>query len=335
LNRRDKSRPFMLWSSWIKPHPPFESPAPWSKLYRPEEVGHPYRPEDGAEFLTLWNKIQNRYKWRDAGIDENLMRTMRAAYLGCISFIDYNIGRVLAALGDEVDNTLIIFASDHGELLGDYNSVGKRCMIDASVRVPLIVRWPKNFNAGAQCDTPVSLLDIRPTFLAAAGIKDDKQTRGSDLAAVAAGEEKDRAVVSQFQKKDLGLYMLATRDRKYVYSAADRKELLLDISGDALSAEEKIMDALAETAAFRKQLTGILENDGIEYASGNGGWKEYPAPDLGLDDPDCGLLYQDSARGGEVLQERINELPEEYRRDVYKTGEDAIQLILGTINLTK
>ena len=264
------------------------------------------------------------------------MRTMRAAYLGCISFIDYNIGRVLAALGDEIDNTLIIFASDHGELLGDYNSVGKRCMIDASVRIPLIVRWPKNFNAGAQCDTPVSLLDIRPTFLAAAGITDDHSgVHGSDLATIAAGEEKDRAVVSQFQKKDLGLYMLATRDRKYVYSAADRKELLLDISGDALSAEEKIMDALAETAAFRKQLTGILENDGIEYASKNGGWKEYPAPDLGLDDPDYGLIYQDSPRGGEVLQERINELPEGYRRKVYKTGGEAIQLILETINLTK
>jgi arylsulfatase len=79
LKRRDSNRPFFLWSSWIKPHPPFESPVPWSQLYRPEETGYPYTPENSEELLCIWNRIQNRYKWRDNGRDGNLMRTMRAA----------------------------------------------------------------------------------------------------------------------------------------------------------------------------------------------------------------------------------------------------------------
>jgi len=340
LKSRDTSRPFFLWSSWVKPHPPFESPVPWSKLYRPEEVGYPYCPENSSDMLSIWNHIQNRYKWRDNGCDGNLIRTIRAAYMACISFVDYNIGRVLDELGDELDNTLVILTADHGEMLGDYGSFGKRCMLDPSVRVPMLVRWPKNFKAGAQCDTPVSLLDIWPTFLSAAGADDAAaQGFGSDLQKIAGGKESDRAVISQFQQKDLGLYMLAKRNLKYVYSAADRKEWLLDISAPEMSMEERDVTAdpqyAEELADLRTQLLVQLETGVFPEVVENSEWTLYSQPDFGLDDPDTGLIYQDDPNDGELLQERINRLPEGYRRNVYKKGRETIGLIVDAIELTK
>jgi arylsulfatase A-like enzyme len=340
LKRRDIQRPFFLWSSWVKPHPPFESPVPWSKLYRPEEAGYPYTPENGDELLNIWNRIQNRYKWRDNGIDGNLVRTMRAAYMACVSFVDYNVGRVLEELGDELDNTLVVLTSDHGEMLGDYGCVGKRTMLDPSVRVPMLVRWPKHFSAGKQCDTPVSLLDIWPTLLNAAGAPDvAAEGYGSDLAGIAAGADPDRAVISQFQRKHLGLYMLSNRKRKYIYSAYDRKEWLLDISGPAMSLEERNLtddpQSAGELAFMRQQLIDRLREDRASGAVENGRWKEYPQPDLGLDNPDYGLIYQDDPKNGELLQQRIDELPEEYRREVYKKGRAALGIVLDVIELTK
>ena len=102
----------------------------------------------------------------------NLLRTMRAAYYAAISFIDYQVGRILDSLESEgeLDNTLILYTSDHGELLGDYDCYGKRSFLDAAARIPLLVRYPERFEANAQCDTPTSLVDVLPTSLGAAGL---------------------------------------------------------------------------------------------------------------------------------------------------------------------
>ena len=98
LQRRDPSRPFFLWSSFIKPHPPFESPIPWNRLYKPVEMPYPHMPPGYEHLLTFWNHLQNRYKYRDQGLDGNLVRLTRAAYYAAISFVDYNLGRILAQL---------------------------------------------------------------------------------------------------------------------------------------------------------------------------------------------------------------------------------------------
>jgi arylsulfatase A-like enzyme len=131
--------------------------------------GTSFRSRGFERVLTYWNRAQNRYKYWDGGYDRLLSKTIRAAYYACISFLDFQIGRILESLGGQAGNTLIVFSSDHGELLGDYGSFGKRCMLDAAARVPLLVRWPKAFRAGARCATPATLLDLWPTFLSAAG----------------------------------------------------------------------------------------------------------------------------------------------------------------------
>ncbi len=305
LQERDRERPFFLWTSFIKPHPPFEAPAPWNKLYRAADMLPPRRPEGFEQLLTYWNRRQNRYKYRDKGYDEMLFRAMKAMYYACISFIDFNLGRILAALGDEIDNTLIVFTADHGELLGDYGSVGKRTMLNPAARVPLILRPPDATPGGLLVHRPVSLLDIFPTFAAAAGADDPPPSaEGADLLALAAGDVQREVVYSQYSEGNTGLYMIASRDHKYIYSAADHKEWLFDLRIDPdetmnFAGNPRYQGQLAE---LRRRIIERFESDGYEQAVQAGAWREYEPPVFPDPAGDDGLLFQDPPQLPDLLR---------------------------------
>jgi hypothetical protein len=174
--------------------------------------------------------------------------------------------------------------------------------------------------------------------MAAAGVE-EAPAPGADLKRIADGEQAGRAVLSQFQQKNLGLYMLATRKWKYIYSAADKTEFLIDVSGPAMKVDGRNVAGdpqyAGELAAMRSQLIARLEKDGYTDATENGQWKAYDVPDFGMSDPDFGLIYQDDPEDGGLLQKRINELPEGYRRKVYKTGRESVALIANAMDLTR
>jgi arylsulfatase len=304
LKGRDTERPFFLWTSYIKPHPPFESPVPWYRLYRPVEMPLPFLPADYEQLHTWWHTHQNRYKYRDQGMDMNLLRTMRASYYACISMIDYHLGRILAHLDEtgEIDNTLILYTSDHGEHLGDYNCYGKRSFLDVAARVPLLVRYPERFEAGKRHQSPVSLVDALPTFLSAAGLEKEAEHPGSDLASIANGESRE-GVLGQLGREGNGMYMLVDDDYKYIYSAADGAEYLFRKEEHRL--EER---NLAGHGAFNRILCDyrgrLLERfkaDGYDAPIDGDNWREYPPPPPTSSNPDAGLLYQD-ARHQEVVE---------------------------------
>ena len=141
-----------------------------------------------------------------------MARAIRAAYYATISFIDYNIGRILDALGSYIDNTLIILSPEHGEMLGDLGCYGKRSMLNPSVRVPMIARLPGTFPEDFRCDTPTSLLDLYPTYLTLAGDRENRpSTEGISLVEAMKPCHHDRIVFSQFSQSQLGLYMAANR----------------------------------------------------------------------------------------------------------------------------
>lgn len=303
LQRRDRDRPFLLWSSFIKPHPPFESPAPWHRLYKPIDMPLPHLPPDYETLLTHWNRLQNRYKYRDqGGLDWNFIRTMRAAYAACVSFVDYNSGRILQHLREtgELDNTIVIYTSDHGELLGDFGSFGKRSVLDAAANVPMIVRYPERFTPGEVCETVCSHVDVAPTMLEACGVAGIAQHEGLDLAALAAGERPERpGVLVQYCEETGGLYGLVADDFKYTYSAADDQEWLFRRwPGEP---EERSIAAnqagLQTTTQMRQALTGWLRADGYTDVLDGDGWRVYPREERPSVDanPDHGLLYQEGA----------------------------------------
>lgn len=305
LRKRDRDQPFLLWTSFIKPHPPFESPVPWNKLYRAADMLPPRRPEGYESLLNYWNHYQNRYKYRDKGYDEMLFRAMKAMYYACISFIDFNLGRILEALGADIDNTVIVYTADHGELLGDYGSVGKRSMLNPAAKVPMILHGPGVAQPGRQIDQPVSLLDILPTFAAAAGADcPPPSPEACDLLRVAAGDCQREFVYSQFSEGATGLYMIASRDWKYIYSAADRKEWLFDLRIDPgetknWAGNPRYDDKLRE---LRQRLIGRFARDGYDLAIENGAWREYAAPAFPDPAGDDGLLFQDAPHLPDLLR---------------------------------
>lgn len=329
LNTRDSSKPFFLWTSFIKPHPPFESPIPWSRLYRMHEMNEPLRPENFEENQSFWNKVQNRYKYRDSGYDSNLSRITKAAYYSAISHVDYHLGRILDSLGPEIDNTLIVFSSDHGEMLGDYGCYGKRCMLDASVRVPLIIRYPKVFPENAIYSHSTTLLDLFPTFLKTAG-RDLKKydVEGIPLQKLLHTEPKDRFVHSQYSQNSLGLYMSCNRKWKYIYSAADRKEWLFQ-NGDErknLTSKKEYSDTLAK---LRKLTIERFLNDGYHAPVESENWKQFEPPSF-PGDPDAGLLIQDPPD----LEKRFGEFQEHARNSIDK-GSERYNLLSALARISK
>ncbi len=277
LTTRDETRPFFLMASFEKPHPPFEPPVPWNKLYRGAAMTDPKNPPHPEECQTFWNRFQNRYKYRDGGIDRHLLRTMKAYYYAEISFLDSQIGRILEQLERDGlrENTLILFASDHGELLGDYGCFGKRCFLDSAARIPLVLSVP----GGPQnvlCDAPVNLIDVLPTFLSAAGLEVPQACQGADLRAIAASTVPRNATYGQFQSGRWANYMVCERDSKYIYSAPDQREYFFDLVRDPQEMENRAGSTLyaRKIAEMRaKALDYFAEAEG---AVENGGWKAYP-----------------------------------------------------------
>jgi arylsulfatase len=326
LRNRDMNRPFFLMSSFLKPHPPFESPTPWNKLYRASEMQPPFVPAGSDSIRTFWNEFQNRFKYRGAwGTDEMLMRAMRAAYYSCISFVDFQIGRILRELGESLDETLVIFTSDHGELLGDYGCVGKRTMQEVSVRVPLLARFPGVFPSGIRCRKPVTLLDVHETFLAAAGVSNGHHSTERQSLVRLLTDDQPRVVFSQFQQRRFAQYMASDGRWKYVYSAPDRKEILVDLESDPMESRNLAgtEDGARPLKCLRDQLWDRFNESGYADAVDGRTWREYDPPTLSTN-PDDNLIFQDAAD----TDERLRALGSGYYRPSAHTLEE------GTRSLT-
>ena len=290
--------PWLLFASFIHPHPPFAPPCPWHKLYRAPLMPLPNVPQDWEALLTYINRWQNRYKYRDQGIDRNLIRSIRAYYWAAISFIDYQIGRILGALEKtgQLDDTLILFSSDHGEYLGDYNSFGKRGMHDSAARIPLLARLPGVFDGGKTCHAPASLVDIAPTILSATGANiTSHPLDGVDLAELVAGRSDREMVFGQFQRAGRASYLAVDRRWKYFYSAPDNRDFLFDHAVDPLETRNRAATPFMGDQAdrMRRALIEHLKAGSESAALDTDQWKVYPTLPVPTD-PDAGLLIQDN-----------------------------------------
>lgn len=221
LETCDGHKPFFLMASFIHPHPPFAPPAPWNKMYRSVSED-PYMPEKPDEFAPF---LSDRFTRDKIGISRQDLSLLKNFYYSCISFVDYQIGRILSVLrkrGLDKD-TVIVFSSDHGEMLGDFGTMGKRSMLDGAVHIPLLIRVP-GMPAGRRTDV-CSLVDIAPTLFSLAGIPYEKtDLDGLDLF----GSEHHELVYSQYSTGKNGTYMAASNHDKLVYSGPCDKYFYFD-----------------------------------------------------------------------------------------------------------
>ncbi len=315
IEENKEGEPWYLFSSFIHPHPPFAPPVPWHKLYDPVQMPLPILTADDESMQMFVNKVQNRYKYRDLGRDLNLLRCQKAYYYSCVSFIDYQLGRILDELekSGQLKNTMIVFTSDHGELLGDYQCFGKRSMHNSAAKIPFIVYQDGVFDGGKVNETPVSLVDLAPTFLDVASIDHSKyQMDGSSLR-----EEEKEYVYSIFScyqeaqngsvklipeeykqdpelmKHAFGNYMITDGTWKYIYSAPDRREFLFDLRGGAeVRNRAGVPSCGTEQKRLKQALIDFLEKDGITCLTKDGDWIALPEMKL-PDNPDSGLITQD------------------------------------------
>ena len=301
--QQQSQQPWFLMSSYVHPHPPFAPPAPWHKLYRAFDMPLPNVPADVESLQTYANHMQNRYKYRDQGIDQNLLRNLKAHYYACISFVDYQVGRILDTLEQtgQRDNTLVLLTADHGEHLGDYNCFGKRSMQDSCARVPMLAWLPGRFEGGVRCDLPANLVDVMPTILAAAGCDTAGLAMdGVDLHDLLGGSAERQAVFSQYRAAGTAIYTMVTPRWKYAYSAPDQQEYLFDRLVDPRETRNRVglPSTVSVVKTLRQQMLAWLAAGGEAAAVDGDQWKVYPKIVVSAD-PDSELLIQD--RPGYVL----------------------------------
>ena len=193
--------------------------------------------EDFAEL------VHGRFKLDNMGVSERQIILLKNYYYACISFVDYQIGRIIAKLKEKgmYDDTMILFSTDHGELLGDYNCMGKRTMVDAAAHIPLMIRRPGD--KPRHCKDLVSLVDIPPTLLAYAGLPyDPAEFDGLDMF----GSQKHDVVFSQYASRKKGAYMVCdgteTGAGKLVYNAPDDRYYYFDTFPDDRDKYEELKD---------------------------------------------------------------------------------------------
>jgi arylsulfatase A-like enzyme len=165
------NRPFVLYVNFLEPHMPFTGP--YNDLYHPDQIALPANfdaaphPDEPARVRML----REHYRSRGAeGLDlssEAGWRRLIANYWGLVTLVDEAVGRILGALsgcGAE-DRTIVVFTSDHGDMMGSHRLVAKTVMFEEAVKVPLIMRLPQLPNAPRRVDCPVSQVDLVPTLL--------------------------------------------------------------------------------------------------------------------------------------------------------------------------
>jgi arylsulfatase A-like enzyme len=193
-----------------------------------------------------------------------VIRAARAAYYGLITQIDYNLGRVFAALQDVglFDDTLIVFTSDHGEYLGDHHTGAKTFFHEPSAHIPFVLRMPRSWDDrrhGTTVDSVVSHADILPTLVAAAGGEPPSDVDGQDLIALAKGqlEGPRRYLVGMAGTPHAPDYLAVTDGRwKYIWYPEGGTEQLFDLASDPHELTDLAIDATHEhrMAELRNEL---------------------------------------------------------------------------------
>ena len=282
----NKHRPFLLKSSWIKPHPPWNIPAEWQNHY--DDVVLPEPIPVSREFPY---HSENSDWFGDDDSDEH-RKEIRKAYFTTISMIDKGIGKILDCLEENgiLDITIIVFTSDHGEMLQDKGFYEKKLPYESSSHIPFIIRYPERVEPGSKDDRFVDLMDVMPAMLDAAGV--DLEYKGNNPDYRQAGDslfrqesphrERDYQYVEIFDKNSR---WASVRDKryKYVYFFNGGYEQLFDLQEDPQEITNLLKWAEYPQEAYDRLRQKCLEMEaewGPEGVVKDGQFISFPAEEL-------------------------------------------------------
>jgi choline-sulfatase len=231
-------KPWVLFVSLVCPHFPLIARPEWYGLYPEDKVPLPalYDPAERQPDhpYVAANRECQIY---DKGFDAVSLRRAIAAYFGLVSFVDHNVGRLMAALAETglAAETRVLYSADHGDNLGTRGLWGKSNMYEESAGVPMLLAGP-DVPEGFVCREPVSLVDVFPTVTACLGLKphpDDRDLPGISLFDVACGVAPKRTMLSEYHAAGAatGAFMIRKGPFKYVYYAGMPPQLF-DLDSD-------------------------------------------------------------------------------------------------------
>lgn len=249
LQTRDPSCPYFLTVSFLAPHPPLVPPACYLDRYLHEELPAPAI-GDWAEPPEHGGKGDDPESYR-VNLQGLALKTARAAYYGMINHIDDQMRRLLNPInGVDRDNTIIIFVSDHGEMLGDHYRWRKTAPFEGSARIPFMISAPERFGLKKRLvvDKPVCLEDLMPTLLDMIGEEPVPDIDGRSVWPFMKGEEVDwreqlHIEHSELEGQDnIGHHTLTDGKEKYIWFTQDGREHFFDLREDPLELRDLTAD---------------------------------------------------------------------------------------------
>lgn len=231
---RLKDKKFALTCSFHCPHVPITPSEPYVSMYKLGDMVPPVSIHDNRTNSPYKpNSVESPYT------DAENIKYMTLNYYAFVTEIDEWVGKILDKLDQYklTENTLVVFVSDHGEMLGAHGMRGKFCFYEESVRVPFIIRYPEKIKAGQRIDIPVSILNIFPTILDYAGLK-NIPSDGYSLKTVIDGDKpKYDFAVSEWSWKNSKVPSIMIRTNNWKLMTTHREggtdvEALFDMKND-------------------------------------------------------------------------------------------------------
>ncbi|MDQ2067337.1 choline-sulfatase [Xinfangfangia sp. CPCC 101601] len=255
LSRGADARPWCLTASFTHPHDPFVARRKYWDLYEGAPECEPPEPVAYEDQDPHAQRLLDACDWRGLEVTEEHIRRARQGYFANISYVDDKIGEILAALEASRQEAIVVFVSDHGEMLGRRGLWFKMNFFEGSARVPLMIAAPGL--DPQRIDTPVSTIDLLPTLCDLAGVSMEAVmpwTDGESLVPLAKGQPRHSPVAMEYAAEGSITPMVALRHGvwKYTKCMAD-PEQLFDLAHDPEERENLAEDprAVKVMAHFR------------------------------------------------------------------------------------
>jgi arylsulfatase A-like enzyme len=272
LQRRDPSCPFFLTVSFIAPHPPLQPPACYFERYLRTGVPEPVVGDWAAPPAHAHGDDVSA---GHVNLSGEALRSARAGYYGLINHVDDQLRRLLnpvIGLPRLARDTVVVFTSDHGEMLGDHYLWRKQVPYEPSVNIPLLISTPPRFGLAPRTmvDAPVCLEDVMPTLLDFAGVETPDTVEGRSLLPLLRGETPPWRDYLHLEHAPLH-QTLTDGVEKFVWHVADGREQYFRLDDDPTECRDLIADPAHQEriAEWRQALIKELKDRPEGFSNGN------------------------------------------------------------------